>query len=286
MSTTLQNLLEEIRSLEPLPTVSLEVLELAGREDTQPVDLCRRIETDPALCARVLKFANSPLYGFVREIGSLEEACNLLGNRCLASLVMTSAVARCYMSAEEDAREWRRAAWERAIQNAIAARLLAGITGLADRHRAYTAALLCDIGRLVMLQHSPQALQAIETQTQDAEQQRQLEEQHFGIDHAGAGAFVLERWKLPDALVECARHHHQPAAAVIDPMLTRLVALASSIAEHFRTQQWGTQQPGSAFVSELSAELEGTGLDQVALAGMSECFAKDLERARALQSLA
>jgi HD-like signal output (HDOD) protein len=286
MTTTLQNLLEEIRSLEPLPTVSLEVLELAGREETQPADLCRLIETDPALCARVLKFANSPLYGFVREIGSLEEACNLLGNRCLASLVMTSAVARCYVSADENTREWRRSAWEHASQNAIAARLLAGITGLADRHRAYTAALLCDIGQLAMLQHSSLSLQAIAAQAQDAQQQRQLEHQHFGIDHAGAGAYLLERWKLPDALVECARHHHQPTAAVIDPMLTRLVALASSIAEHFRNQTFQGQQFGSAALGPLYAELEGTGVDQVALAGMSERFARELERARALQPLA
>lgn len=272
MSHALESLLDEIRRLEPLPSISLEVLELAGREDTRPAQLCRLIETDPALCARVLQLANSPLYGFIREIASLDEACNLLGTRCLASLVLTSAVARNYSGGDDSERERRQRAWERAIRNAVAARLLATLTGLADRHRAYTAALLCDIGELVMLQHFPAEHAGLETLP--AEQRAQGEQRVFGITHAQAGAILLERWRLPDALAECARWHHDPAQARIDPLLTRLVHLASSLAEHFEGPD-----------TDIRALLEGTGIGESALDSLQDELARELTRARGLQAL-
>ena len=58
MSTTLQNLLEEIRSLEPLPTVSLEVLELAERDGPRDADPLVVALAEPVLRHRMaLNFA-------------------------------------------------------------------------------------------------------------------------------------------------------------------------------------------------------------------------------------
>ena len=74
MSTRLDDLLSEIKTLEPLPAIALRVIELAGHDDATPRELVALIETDAALTARVIKLANSAYYGFSREIGSPSHA--------------------------------------------------------------------------------------------------------------------------------------------------------------------------------------------------------------------
>ena len=79
-----------LNSLEPLPQVAMRVLELSRRDDLIPRELADVVKTDPAITAKVLKLCNSAFYGFRREIGSVEEASNMIGTRALTNLVLTS----------------------------------------------------------------------------------------------------------------------------------------------------------------------------------------------------
>ena len=41
---------------------------------------------------------------------------------------------------------------------------------------------------------------------------QQQEREYFGADHCEAGAWLVEKWRLPRLFVEVARHHHTPTA--------------------------------------------------------------------------
>ena len=90
MATQLKNIVADMRSLAPFPTVATSVLALASNDETVPEDLVTLIQTDPGLTGKVLKLCNSAYYGFQREIASLHEAGNMLGVRTLTNLVLTS----------------------------------------------------------------------------------------------------------------------------------------------------------------------------------------------------
>ena len=90
MNLPLKDIVQDLRSLEPFPSVATRVLELASDEEVVPSELIEIIQLDPGLTAKVLRLCNSALYGFQREISTLQEAGNLLGVRALVNLVLTS----------------------------------------------------------------------------------------------------------------------------------------------------------------------------------------------------
>ncbi len=78
-----------VAGLGDLPTlapVAVEVLRLAEDEDSSLKDLVAVIRTDPSLTARLLRVANSAIYGQVREVTNLLRATTLLGLRTVKLL--------------------------------------------------------------------------------------------------------------------------------------------------------------------------------------------------------
>jgi HD-like signal output (HDOD) protein len=75
-----------------LPKVAHDVMLAAQDPNRGAADVARHIERDPALCATVLRSANSAIYGGAVEIGSARQAVARLGMVEVASLAMTAAV--------------------------------------------------------------------------------------------------------------------------------------------------------------------------------------------------
>ena len=78
----------------PLPENVTRLLALLDKEDTEPEDLEGLVSQDQVLVGRLLKLANSPLYGVSREMSSIKDATMVVGFRGLRSLVMASSTAQ------------------------------------------------------------------------------------------------------------------------------------------------------------------------------------------------
>lgn len=149
MPTVLADLLEDIKSIEPLPQVATRAMQLSGREDVVPRDLVDLIQTDPGVTAKVLKLCNSALYGFQREIASLPEAGNLLGVQTLVNLVLTSCTGRYLRDYGYSDPEAALRLPEQSIATAFGASSALRVrTHRSERNRAYTAGLLENIGHV------------------------------------------------------------------------------------------------------------------------------------------
>jgi len=83
----LQEIAERIKSLPPLPKSFHLIASICSNPESSVHDLSRAIEEDPMLVANLLKVANSPLYGFRREIKSVLQATSLFGMSTTRSLV-------------------------------------------------------------------------------------------------------------------------------------------------------------------------------------------------------
>lgn len=85
-------MLEEIKSLPPLPNSVIKIQELCMNNDTNIDDLSRVIEQDPMLGANILKSVNSPLYGMSKEISSIPQAIMLFGISMIRGFAAASAI--------------------------------------------------------------------------------------------------------------------------------------------------------------------------------------------------
>ncbi len=211
--------LEKLESLPSLNSVVLEFLELSQREYFTARDFETVISKDQALVARVLKLANSGLYGRSRSINSIPEAVVLIGLESLKKIVFavsTEGLTR--RTLENYAYHQDRGFWKHSLGIAQTSRVLAEVSPACSlrSEEIYVAGLLHDVGKLVIDEFLPPG---------DGKRvSRDKEIEAVGLDHAELAEYILRQWNLPESITACVRHHHDykqagewaPGAAVLN----------------------------------------------------------------------
>jgi HD-like signal output (HDOD) protein len=128
------------------------------------------------------------------------------------------------------------------VGGAIFARELAARTGRPAPDDDLNAALLRDIGVLLIQQTFPTPWAQLIARPGDplGEEACARERAVFGTDHAEVGAEVLKRWGVPEEIVEPIRHHHHPDRLAGTPHAARaellwftdLLTRLETVAEH------------------------------------------------------
>jgi putative nucleotidyltransferase with HDIG domain len=99
--------------------------------------------------------------------------------------------------------------WGHALAVGMVAEVMARNTGLAAPEEAFTAGILHDIGKLVMVQYLKDHFEAAATfATSRGIPLHRSEAEVFGFDHAMLGKRLAEAWRLPPGLVMAIAHHH------------------------------------------------------------------------------
>ena len=97
MSSKLQRYLERASDdLPAMPKIASQVVRAVDDPNSSLEDVRKLIDQDPAIAARLLKIANSALYGFQSEIQNLGHAITLLGTTTVRNLVLTASMKTTY----------------------------------------------------------------------------------------------------------------------------------------------------------------------------------------------
>ena len=86
------NILAQIKNLPPLPKSVIEVQKITSDPNSSIKDLVNVIKDDPMITANLLKAANSPLYGFTRQIKTVDQAVSLFGMNTVKGFVISFAI--------------------------------------------------------------------------------------------------------------------------------------------------------------------------------------------------
>jgi HD-like signal output (HDOD) protein len=233
----LAQLLTSVQGVTALPQVTRRIIDLVEDPGSTPRQLHEIVLHDPALTARLLKVVNSAFYGAPRRIASIERAILVLGARGVKSVAIAASLGAMWDGAAICEGFVGRDLWAHSIAVAVAARDLARTTELAPADEAFLAALIHDIGLLVVAQARPGELQAVCDLARADGGDRDfcaLERQTIGFDHQDLGMGLAARWRLPRTCQLAAGHHHQPRAAAADwnrPLLM-LVHVADTLCGH------------------------------------------------------
>jgi len=198
----------KLKQLPALPQAAERLTREILKEEPDIAEVVRIIESDPALVGRVLSLVNSPYYGVRWKVSTVEHAVGLLGLRAIESMVISLTVFDVLSPRGDHSLDYTRH-WQHSLAVAAAARFIAEKAGYPIPEEAYTAGILHDVGRAAMDISAPDDFARVLEALDERDGVGVLiERETIGIDHAGAGRFVLKHWNMDDKLAEAVGRHH------------------------------------------------------------------------------
>lgn len=200
-----------LTSLPALPRLYWDLAREIDGEKANSASVCKILEQDVAMTARILQVVNSALFALSRRITSVQDAVTYLGFEPIRSLVLAVGLFRAMSSICSPAGF----SLDRMQHHSMrVARVAMGLLkDPEDRKTAFSAAMLHDIGRLVLALSLPaEFARARAHSVENKVRLYESEQVIYGCTHAEVGAHMLALWGLPNTLVEAVAFHHTPAA--------------------------------------------------------------------------
>jgi putative nucleotidyltransferase with HDIG domain len=232
---TLDQITGRIKDLAPLPPTATRLAAVLA-SPSYSIDECAEVvRYDQALTVAIIKYVNSAFAAASYPIADIREAVvRLGGGRILRDLLAMhlkqnlSVDLPAYGYSESDL-------WRHSVAAAVAVEMLGRHVALPPAGLSFTAALLHDIGKLVLARAAPKndmeeiwKKVTVEKCTCQAAEKAVL-----GFSHAEVGAAVLTAWELPAGMAASVGNHHA-SADTGDPMTDCVMAanmVARSIGE-------------------------------------------------------
>jgi putative nucleotidyltransferase with HDIG domain len=210
MKMVTKMILSAASKLPPFPQAAQKVIELLQDPDVGVDKLVEVVKIDPSLTADVLKAVNSPLYGLLTKVDNLSQALTLLGNQIFSEIVFTSASAK-LLGKEQPGYDLEQGElWQHSLATALMTQIIAQETGRASGPALYTAALLHDIGKVVISSFVGNKYQEIKDLIAEGQPFLEAERKVLGLDHAELGARMAKEWHFSEEMINLIQDHHHP----------------------------------------------------------------------------
>jgi len=207
--TRLQDMIKEIRNLVPVPAVVNQLMAAVDDPDCSMAHISEIIQYDPAVTANIIKTCNSAYFGLANPVESIKDAVALLGTDQIVELVLLKGTRQAFSSDQKGYGLHEGEMWKYSVSSALIAKSISIRLKLDHKNTIFTAALLKDIGKIVLDRYVTHSLEKITCLVHEKGYSfREAEKEVIGIDHAELGAMIAKIWKFSPTMVKIIRHHH------------------------------------------------------------------------------
>jgi HD-like signal output (HDOD) protein len=234
----LKGIVSRMDTLPSMPSLYFDILKELGSPEATLENVGATIAQDPAMTAKMLQLVNSAFFGLRRQLTDPTEAVSQLGLETIKSLVLGIHVFSEFESGGgEDISV--QSLWQHSLATAATARRIAQWERQEARivEESFTAGLLHDVGRLVLIANLPEEYAAVMNQSKSEQTPLvQVEKAVLGASHAEVGGYLLGLWGLPISLVEAAVFHHAPRECRNRQFGPLSIVHASNVLAHERAE--------------------------------------------------
>jgi HD-like signal output (HDOD) protein len=234
-------LLEAVDDIPSIPETLLRILKVIDDPKSGAGALAEVIAVDAPLSAKILRLANSPFYRCGSELADIKSCVAVLGFKAVRQVAVCVSIATSLLAAcnRRRGRLDYRELWRHSVVAGAVARQLGIMAGEPELEEIFTAGLLHDLGKFVIVLHAPATYdRIIELRGRSRLPLVEVEQDMLGYDHTLAGEAFGSAWRFPRTLTDSARRHHDRWRAVPDPdRATRLAALVSLADAYAHTLQ-------------------------------------------------
>ena len=210
MDTRIEKLILE---LPPLPKTAIEIEKVYQNPNSAFSDMAKILQQDPLLTADILKSANSPLYGFSREITNIQTAISMFGMATIRGFAMASIVKKSF-KIDLSAYHMNDSDLSKLSQTQSAIMTNWFKTDKKALETLNPAAFLMDIGKVIISQliitdgKKVQFWEGLNT-----EGTCQTEEKFVGINYNQLSAAIFEKWQFEPTLIQTIKFAYTPLQA-------------------------------------------------------------------------
>lgn len=222
---------ERLQGLPALAESRNTLLAVLGEQAPSLDAIVAAIESDVALVIALLRLANETRAAKRSTIWTVPEAVNILTPEGVEELARRITVFDFF----QRVRGWTVPPEHfrlHAVMTQRAAQRLARLLDHPQADQIVVAALLHDIGKLVLMEAFPGYPAGVLSGARTPEQRLKAERRALGLDHEMAGGVLLRRWRLPDRLAEIVGRHHSGE----DDPDAALIRLADALAHYAQGQ--------------------------------------------------
>lgn len=231
-----QEVLDKLKKCKNLPSppgVAAQIIDLSANVNSDIDTLAEVVSMDPVLSAKIIRMANSSLYMRRVETQDVQQAVMMFGWTGTLNIALSFSVVGS-VQGEDAAGLDHGLFWKRSLATAVSCRKLGEVVGYPLREELFLPGLLQDIGMLAIDKAIPGVYKGIEDHQQDHKYICVLEKQELGSDHATAGEWLLNSWRIPEKITRLVAISHGERIDEfedLDPKLVKCIRYSGPIAD-------------------------------------------------------
>lgn len=238
----INNIIKEIEEFPTLPTIYSTLSDVMANPRSTATDVANVIAQDQASATKVLKTANSSLYGFRGRITSISQAVVYIGfeevkNLCIALSIMDMF----------DMKQLSKVLspvdlWKHSIAVGVISRYIARTLGFSNLEEYFVSGIVHDIGKLLFMKAIPDVYtKVLEYALENNVSLREVEKQTIGMTHTLAGKLLAERWRLPKPIQDVISNQYTGIKEGKSDNLVATVHLANVVASMLELGKTGDE---------------------------------------------
>jgi len=214
---TKEIILDKVKAFPPLDDTVNKVMAVCNDVESSVADLARVVKSDPMTTTNILKAANSPLYGFSREIKSIEQAVSIFGMETVKGFAFSSFLQK---KPDLDLSPYGIDAKDLASiseqQNAFVAKWYKGKKEKLDM--LILPSFLMEVGKIVLssliIEHGKTAeFKALVEQVKSLDDMMELEKKVFGMTNEEVTGVLLNDWNFDPVMYNAIKYINNPEEA-------------------------------------------------------------------------
>jgi HD-like signal output (HDOD) protein len=231
---TIKIILQGIDNFPTLPTIYYKLTEVMEKPNSTANDAAEIITRDPSATAKILKTANSSIYGFYGKIDSISKAIFYLGFEEVRNIIILLSLIELLPNNKTNYFINPVEFWKHSIAVGIITRNLGTILGINKLENYFVAGVIHDLGKILFFNYiNEEYLKVIRYINEKNVGLMEAETNVLGINHSVAGEMLAEKWKLPTSLKNAIRHHYSGMIAGEVDVLVGCVHIANISAQMF-----------------------------------------------------
>ncbi len=212
-----------IRELPTIPVLHNRILKLIDEGNYSLNDLSSLIERDQVLSGKVLKLVNSPFYGLYSKVASVGKAIVLIGSNPVRGIMLST-------SLFDIADKKLPGLWDHSYGCSVVSGFIANRFNMKDIGEIMTAALLHDIGKvLIRKQLAEESAEIDKTVQSGGITMMDAEKRIIDVTHDAVGSWIAGQWNFPPIINDIIAYHHKPGLCSAYPKEAAIVHLSDII---------------------------------------------------------